>query len=284
MKRREFVSLLGTGVTAGSAKLLAQTRGRPLAPGEVRAPGRSSAPPPLRKATITKLFKTPDGHPNALDATADGLWIGEQVTDRAVLMDLSGKVLKSLDTECHNCSGLAVGGGFIWMSANGAGQFDRPVKIDRTAPEILQLDMSGKVVKRHDVPLGGRADVVVTDGFTGNVLLKGIEGAFALAGGVAAESAALRAAVLLGVPGTVVVCHGAATGADLASGLALAARLHRNRVAVGHTDPAPAGTMGNPGPERSGLGKSGPAGPARPANLPAGSTATEQAALSWRNR
>ena len=155
MKRREFVSLLGAGVAAGSAHALAQTRGRPLAPGEVRGPGRSSAPPPVRKATITKLFKTPDGHPNALDATADGLWIGEQVTDRAVLMDLSGKVLKSLDTECHNCSGLAVGGGFIWMSANGAGQFDRPVKIDRTAPEILQLDMSGKVVKRHDVPLGG---------------------------------------------------------------------------------------------------------------------------------
>jgi len=159
-------------------------------------------------------------------------------------------------------------------------------RVRRAAGEALLAGQPGYIgtVEGHDVPLGGRADVVVTDGFTGNVLLKGIEGAFALAGGVAAESAALRAAVLLGVPGTVVVCHGAATGADLASGLALAARLHRNRVAVGHTDPAPAGTMGNPGPERSGLGKSGPAGPARPANLPRGSTATEQAALSWRNR
>ena len=36
MKRREFVSLLGAGVAAGSAHVLAQTRGRPLAPGEVR--------------------------------------------------------------------------------------------------------------------------------------------------------------------------------------------------------------------------------------------------------
>lgn len=154
MKRRDFLAVLGAGVAAVPAGAFGQ--GRPLAPGEVRAPGRSAAPPPpVHKATVTKLFKTPDGHPNALDATADGLWIGEQVTDRAVLMDLNGKVLKTLDTECHNCSGLAVGGGYIWMSANGAQQFDRPVKIDRTAPEILQLDMNGKVVKRHEVPLGG---------------------------------------------------------------------------------------------------------------------------------
>jgi glycerol-3-phosphate acyltransferase PlsX len=84
-------------------------------------------------------------------------------------------------------------------------------------------------VEGHDVPLGGRADVVVTDGFTGNVLLKGIEGAFALAGGVAADHVP-QAAALLGVRGLVVVCHGAATGADIASGIALAARLHRTRV------------------------------------------------------
>ena len=35
-------------------------------------------------------------------------------------------------------------------------------------------------VEGGDVPHGGRADVVVTDGFTGNVLLKGLEGAAAM--------------------------------------------------------------------------------------------------------
>jgi glycerol-3-phosphate acyltransferase PlsX len=85
-------------------------------------------------------------------------------------------------------------------------------------------------VEGNDVPLGGPADVVVTDGFTGNVLLKGIEGAFALAGGVAPDSVAPRAAALLGVRGQVVVCHGAATGGDIASGIAFAARLHRTRA------------------------------------------------------
>jgi glycerol-3-phosphate acyltransferase PlsX len=83
------------------------------------------------------------------------------------------------------------------------------------------------LVEGHDVSLGSRVDVVVTDGFTGNVLLKGVEGAYVRAGTQISASLAPRGAVLLGVPGTVVVCHGAATGADLASGIALAASLHR---------------------------------------------------------
>jgi glycerol-3-phosphate acyltransferase PlsX len=93
-------------------------------------------------------------------------------------------------------------------------------------------------VEGYDVPVGGPADVIVTDGFTGNVLLKGIEGAYALAGGDEQPTVA-RAAALLGVPGTVVLCHGRASGADVASGIALAARLHRTGVAarVAHAVP-----------------------------------------------
>jgi phosphate acyltransferase len=86
-------------------------------------------------------------------------------------------------------------------------------------------------VEGYDVPLGGPADVIVTDGFTGNVLLKGIEGAYALAGG-REQPATPRAAALLGVPGTVVICHGKATGPDIASGIALAVRLHHAGAAA----------------------------------------------------
>ena len=85
-------------------------------------------------------------------------------------------------------------------------------------------------VEGHDVVSGARADVVVTDGFTGNVLLKGIEAALAAAPIAFPPNAVLRAAVLLGVAGTVVVCHGAARGGDVASGIALAARLVRDDV------------------------------------------------------
>jgi glycerol-3-phosphate acyltransferase PlsX len=97
-------------------------------------------------------------------------------------------------------------------------------------------------VEGHDVVLGARADVVVTDGFTGNVLLKGIEAALAAAPGSYPPTEVPRAAALLGVVGTVVVCHGAADGADVASGIALAARLVRADVIgrlIAHI-PAPA--------------------------------------------
>lgn len=59
--------------------------------------------------------------------------------------------------------------------------------------------------------LAGDADVVVTDGFTGNVFLKTIEAAAALS---AKEHDA--AAILLGINGEVLVAHGAATADDVA--------------------------------------------------------------------
>jgi len=82
-------------------------------------------------------------------------------------------------------------------------------------------------VEGYDVSRGARADVVVTDGFTGNVLLKGVEAAYVLAGGEMSADTAPRAAALLGIGGTVVVCHGEANGPDFASGIELAAQLHR---------------------------------------------------------
>jgi phosphate acyltransferase len=112
------------------------------------------------------------------------------------------------------------------------GKGDRLRRAVALALTDLPLPAGGRyvgLVEGHDVPLGGPADVVVTDGFTGNVLLKGMEGAFALAR-TDHQVTPETAAVLLGVSGTVVVCHGAATGGDLASGIALAARLHREAV------------------------------------------------------
>lgn len=108
-------------------------------------------------------------------------------------------------------------------------------KLRRAAAAVLAgADLPGGAryvgpVEGTDVVTGAAADVVVTDGFTGNVLLKGLETAYALVG--SPNHHPPRAALLLGVAGTVVVCHGAATGPDLAAGIALAADLHR-RAAV----------------------------------------------------
>jgi glycerol-3-phosphate acyltransferase PlsX len=103
-------------------------------------------------------------------------------------------------------------------------------------------------VEGHDVPLGGRADVVVTDGFTGNVLLKAVEGTLAMVGeAVAADAAdderlsaafqramapldpaAIGGAVLLGVAGVVVVGHGSSSPRAVASCIQLATRSVRD--------------------------------------------------------
>ncbi|MFC3991535.1 phosphate acyltransferase PlsX [Actinoplanes siamensis] len=97
-------------------------------------------------------------------------------------------------------------------------------RLRRSAPRLLEalpLRYTG-LVEGSDVVLGTAADVVVTDGFTGNVLLKALEAAHG-----AEQADDSRAAVLLGVRGIVVVCHGAATGPDLAGGIGFAAGLHR---------------------------------------------------------
>jgi phosphate acyltransferase len=105
--------------------------------------------------------------------------------------------------------------------------------------------------------LTGRADVIVTDGFTGNVALKTLEGATAFA--TEQMRAALRGsaparfgtlfqrrglrelrgrmdvetyggAALLGLEGTVVIAHGASTAKGITSACRLAADLARGQI------------------------------------------------------
>ncbi len=105
--------------------------------------------------------------------------------------------------------------------------------------------------------LTGRVDVVVTDGFTGNVALKTLEGTAAfvtaqtrevLAGSRAARIGAMLqrrglreladrmdaetygGAALLGMEGTVVIAHGAATARAVAAACVLAADLVRGQI------------------------------------------------------
>ncbi|HWG93191.1 MAG TPA: phosphate acyltransferase PlsX [Mycobacteriales bacterium] len=138
-----------------------------------------------------------------------------------------------------------------------AGKGDLARKAAHEALSALPVDFVGNVEGR-DVPTGGRADVVVTDGFTGNVLAKGLEAA---AGTVTATVRAalasrgdvpddvldavdaatghmspevLGGAVLLGVRGVVVVGHGASTPRGVASCVRAAADAARSDL-VGRT-------------------------------------------------
>lgn len=97
----------------------------------------------------------------------------------------------------------------------------------RTAFGLLR-DVRGFVgnVEPHAV-LAGHVDVVVTDGFTGNVFLKTVEAAWAHA---ADGHRSAGAAVLLGIAGEVLVAHGAADERQVAAALRTAARVGEARL------------------------------------------------------
>jgi glycerol-3-phosphate acyltransferase PlsX len=114
----------------------------------------------------------------------------------------------------------------VGLLSNGAepGKGDETRRAAYALLEALPIAFAGNV-EGHDVALGGRADVVVTDGFTGNVLLKGIEGALAMTGTTPERLDPQRhgGALLLGVDGVAVLGHGSSTARAVASCVGLAA-------------------------------------------------------------
>lgn len=114
--------------------------------------GSEKKPPeyPVRKAKLVKLYKAPDIHPNALETENDGLWIGDQVSEKLFKVDWkSGKVMREIQSESHNTSGIAVGEGFIWAACNGGVGGRRPArKQDKPSGEVLKIDLkTGKSVE-----------------------------------------------------------------------------------------------------------------------------------------
>lgn len=95
-------------------------------------------------------------------------------------------------------------------------------------------------VEGHDVALGRSAQVVVTDAFTGNVLLKGLEGAVTWAAqrmgeaygdpgpawalATATATSDFAGGMLLGIDGVTVIGHGAGSAEEICSCVRLAGR------------------------------------------------------------
>jgi len=152
IRRREFISTASTMVAGmATARLASAQEG-------AAAPANKPVPPPTRQAKVERLFKAPDIHPNALEAAPDGLWIGDQVSEKVFKVDWqSGKVLHEVQTESHNTSGIAVGAGYLWLGANGGVSGRRPPRpTDKPFGEVIQADLkTGNTVKIHQLIWGG---------------------------------------------------------------------------------------------------------------------------------
>ena len=138
VSKREFLAAsIGVGVSLSAVrKALAQQDDVGSSRTERAAPAGNQRVP-SRRVKTSKLFKSPDGFPNAIAVTSEGLWIAEHkesgpgaanyhlpepkdLTEHAWLVDWKRKVLKTLATQSRNTSGMAVGGGYVWMCANAA--------------------------------------------------------------------------------------------------------------------------------------------------------------------
>ena len=151
IKRREFIGAASSFVAAAATTRV--TAGQQGSPAESKPPAI-----PTRQAQVERLFKAPDKHPNALEAAPDGLWIGDQVSERVFKVDWhTGKVLHEMQTESHNTSGIAVGAGYLWLGANGGVSGRRPPRpTDKPYGEVIQADLkTGKTIKIHPLIWGG---------------------------------------------------------------------------------------------------------------------------------
>jgi hypothetical protein len=163
MKRREFLTTgIALGLASSAAALTAQEGSRGAAASRPAGSGRGTPAIPKKIAKTTPLFKSPGMYPNALAVMTDtpgGLWIGQQkanpsnakqysvplddtgLDEAAWLVDWNGKLLKTVMTHARNTSGLAYGGGCIWVGAN------------QDPYGIFQVDMNSNQVSHRQIPL-----------------------------------------------------------------------------------------------------------------------------------
>jgi hypothetical protein len=160
INKREFLAAAAGSLSVGIASTASAQQAQESAGGG-RGAGSTARrqPVPNRLAKTTLLFKSPPGYPNAIAVAPEGLWIGEQklsgpaaaqyhlsdpadLHEAAWLVDWNGKLLKTVMTESRNTSGMAYGGGYIWMCAN-------------EPPEgIFQTDLNSRTISHRQIPLG----------------------------------------------------------------------------------------------------------------------------------
>lgn len=154
ISKRDF--LVGMGLAAsGAAFHPAFGQSAPAA----AAPAPRGKALPNRMVRTRKLFKASGFYPNGMAVAPEGVWLAQQfLTDEVAkragssrppgkesiwLMDWNGKLQRTLQSDAVNTSGLAAGGGSLWVMSN---------MTDATTG-IHQVDLaSGKQVAHRQIP------------------------------------------------------------------------------------------------------------------------------------
>ncbi len=148
LNKRDFITAAIALAASSAANAQAPAR-------DTRTPQRKIARGMMK---TTRMFKSPPGFSNGMAVTSEGLWLAQQkvsgesakryglpeptdLREAAWLVDWNGKLLKTVMTNCRNCSGMAAGGGYLWMMAN-----QEPFG-------CFQVDMNGKQISHRQIPL-----------------------------------------------------------------------------------------------------------------------------------
>ena len=84
---------------------------------------------------IEKMFDFPGPQPNGMQATGDGIWFLDQVSNQALLVSYEGETLKAIDTDSEHGSGVTVDGTNLWLASTFV-----PTRIEADGPVILKVD------------------------------------------------------------------------------------------------------------------------------------------------
>ena len=94
---------------------------------------------------IEKVFDFPGLQPNGMQATEEGIWFLDQVSNQAILVSYVGEALKAIDTDSKHGSGITVDGTNLWLASTLA-----PMRIEAAGPAILKVDpASGKTLASY---------------------------------------------------------------------------------------------------------------------------------------
>ena len=172
LRKRDFLTgglMAAAAATAANAQMAGPRPGMAGPRPGMAGPKPEPMPPPVtnvspkreiphRMVKTTRLFKSPPGYVNALAVAPEGLWLGQQklsgdsakrygvpepsdLHEAAWLVDWNGKLLKTVQTNSRNTSGMAYGNGCVWMMANQPPQ------------GVFQVDMNGKEISHRQIPL-----------------------------------------------------------------------------------------------------------------------------------